>query len=29
MKSNQRLGSGELDLNVGEADMKNVLGYLN
>ena len=27
-KANSRLGSG-MNINVGEADMKNILGYLN
>ena len=28
-KSNLRLGSGNMGLDVGEPDMKNILGYLN
>lgn len=28
-KSNARLGSGNINFDVGEADMKNILGYLN
>ena len=28
-KSNLRLGSGNIGLDVGEPDMKNILGYLN
>lgn len=28
-KTNSRLGSGSINLDVGEADMKNILGYLN
>jgi len=28
-KSNLRIGSGNLNLDVGEPDMKNILGYLN
>jgi hypothetical protein len=28
-KCNSRLGSGNVNFDVGEADMKNILGYLN
>jgi hypothetical protein len=28
-KANSRLGSGNINFDVGEADMKNILGYLN
>ena len=28
-KSNSRIGSGNISLDVGEPDMKNILGYLN
>ena len=28
-KSNSRIGSGNIALDVGEPDMKNILGYLN
>lgn len=28
-KCNSRLGSGNINFDVGEADMKNILGYLN
>ena len=28
-KSNSRIGSGNMNLDVGEPDMKNILGYLN
>lgn len=28
-QANARIGSGQPNLDVGEADMKNVLGYLN
>lgn len=28
-KANSHLGSGNMQLDVGEADMKNILGYLN
>ena len=28
-KSNLRLGSGNMGIDVGEPDMKNILGYLN
>jgi hypothetical protein len=28
-KSNSRIGSGHPNLDIGEPDMKNILGYLN